>query len=75
MKKIMLIIMLVFSDFALAQEEKKNTNNESSFNAVIGVVDMKKILAQSKAYLDNVLPRKQLKHCACEQLIRFHQLC
>ena len=50
MKKIILIIVLLLSDFALAQEEKNNANNESSFNAVIGVVDMKKILAQSKAY-------------------------
>ena len=50
MKKIIFIITLLFSDFVFAQEEKKNTDNGSSFNAVIGVVDMKKILAQSKAY-------------------------
>ena len=51
MKNILLIITIIaFSGFLNAQETKKVTNNPSSFNAVIGVVDMKKILAQSKAY-------------------------
>ena len=37
----------------LTQEKNKDNNSiskKSSFNAIVGVVDMKKILAQSKAY-------------------------
>ena len=41
---------LSFLVFTLAQEQKKNENKPNSFRASIGVVDMKKILAESKAY-------------------------
>jgi Skp family chaperone for outer membrane proteins len=50
MKKFIYFTFLFFSTFALAQEQGKKANNSSAFNATIGVVDMKKILAQSKAY-------------------------
>ncbi len=50
MKKFIYFSFLFFSTFALAQEQAKKENNSSAFNATIGVVDMKKILAQSKAY-------------------------
>ena len=38
------------SSFTIAQEKIKTESNSNTFNASIGVVDMKKIFAQSKAY-------------------------
>ena len=49
-EKIYIYNLSFFSSFAIAQEQTKKEKNPSSFNASIGVVDMKKILAQSKAY-------------------------
>lgn len=50
MKTIICLTFLFLSNFAFAQDQTKNEVNTNSFNAAIGVVDMKKILAQSKAY-------------------------
>ena len=50
MKKFICLTFLFFSSFALAQEQVEKQSDSSTFNASIGVVDMKKILAQSKAY-------------------------
>ena len=50
MKKFICLTFLFFSSFALAQEQAEMKSDSSTFNASIGVVDMKKILAQSKAY-------------------------
>ena len=50
MKKFICLTFLFFSSFAIAQEQAKKESDSSTYNASIGVVDMKKILAQSKAY-------------------------
>ena len=52
MKKYLLLLGLVFFTCSLNAQEKKDTSNASINNksSNIGVVDMKKILAQSKAY-------------------------
>ena len=50
MNKFICLTFLFFSSFALAQEQAEKQSDSSTFNALIGVVDMKKILAQSKAY-------------------------
>ena len=50
MKKFIFLTFLFFSSFALAQEQAEKQSDSGTFNALIGVVDMKKILAQSKAY-------------------------
>ena len=49
MRIILCLTLLFLSSNTFAQEEQKDPV-KSSFNAVIGVVDMKRILAQSKAY-------------------------
>ena len=50
MNKFICLTFLFFSSFALAQEQAEKQSDSGTFNALIGVVDMKKILAQSKAY-------------------------
>ena len=50
MKKFIILTFLFFSSFSLAQEQAEKKSDSNAFNASIGVVDMKKILAQSKAY-------------------------
>lgn len=48
MKKFIILTFLFFSSFSLAQEQAEKKSDSNAFNASIGVVDMKKILAQSK---------------------------
>ena len=53
MRKLLCLLTILFSGVAYSQEKNKDNNSiskKSSFNAIVGVVDMKKILAQSKAY-------------------------
>ena len=76
MKKFIFITFLFFSSFAIAQEQTKKEKNPSSFNASIGVVDMKKILAQSKAYqslvdqFENVRRKQRNTFTKQEDIIR-----
>ena len=76
MKKFICLTFLFFSSFAIAQEQTKKESNPSTFNASIGVVDMKKILAQSKAYqslvdqFENVRRKQRNTFTKQEDIIR-----
>ena len=76
MKKFVCLTLLFFSSLALAQEPSKKEGNSNTFNAAIGVVDMKKILAQSKAYqslvdqFENVRRKQRNTFTKQEDIIR-----
>ncbi len=75
MKKFICLTFL-FLSFTIAQEKQKKKNNPNTFNASIGVVDMKKILAQSKAYqslvdhFENVRRKQRNTFTKQEDIIR-----
>ena len=75
MKKFIYFTFLFFF-FSFAQEQTNKTTDKSSFNALIGVVDMKKILAQSKAYqslvdqFENVRRKQRNSFTKQEDVIR-----
>ena len=76
MKKFIYFTFLFFGGFSFAQEQTNKTTDKSSFNALIGVVDMKKILAQSKAYqslvdqFENVRRKQRNSFTKQEDVIR-----
>ena len=76
MKKFIFLTLLFFSSFTIAQEQTKKEINPKTFNASIGVVDMKKILAQSKAYqslvdqFENVRRKQRNTFTKQEDIIR-----
>ena len=76
MKKIIFLTFLFLGSFTIAQEKTKKENNPNTFNASIGVVDMKKILAQSKAYqslvdqFENVRRKQRNAFTKQEDIIR-----
>ena len=76
MKKFICLTFLFFSSLAMAQEQTKKEINPENFKASIGVVDMKKILAQSKAYqslvdqFENVRRKQRNTFTKQEDIIR-----
>ena len=76
MKKLICLIFLFFSSLTIAQEKEKKESSPSTFKASIGVVDMKKILAQSKAYqslvdqFENVRRKQRNTFTKQEDIIR-----
>ena len=76
MKKFICLTFLFFSSFTIAQEQTKKEISSKTFNASIGVVDMKKILAQSKAYqslvdqFENVRRKQRNTFTKQEDIIR-----
>jgi Skp family chaperone for outer membrane proteins len=76
MNKFICLTFLFFSSFALAQEQAEKQSDSGTFKALIGVVDMKKILAQSKAYqslvdqFENVRRKQRNTFTKQEDIIR-----
>ena len=76
MKKFICLTFLFFSSFAIAQEQTKKESDPNTFKASIGVVDMKRILAQSKAYqslvdqFENVRRKQRNAFTKQEDIIR-----